>query len=113
MRDQYNAAQVGNQGPNSGSNSQMILMQSWGDNAKRNELIEELGALRDRLKQGECGDNGDIVIGKVAEAQQSAREGNLGKLLSALKGAGQQALDVAMKAGLDLAAKYLQSAIGG
>ncbi len=78
---------------------------------KEQALAGELSVLLEALRKEATDTEHFISIGDVANAQQSVKQGNMAKAYEYLGKAGKWTLDVAQKAGTQVIAKIIQSAI--
>jgi hypothetical protein len=114
MGDSYSAGQVGAQGPGAHAHD-INFNQVWNNISGSTNLAllaDELGRLRQYLKENAKEANEDIVVGNVAQAEQEAKKGNGGKVLEFLSKAGKWALDAATKIGTSVATEALKKAMG-
>jgi hypothetical protein len=115
MRDVYNVGQAGAVGANSKAEN-ITFNQIWNqlsESPNLSELSHELSVLRQEMRRGATETRHDIAISEIAQAEESAKEGNGPKTLEHLKSAGQWALDVATKIGVSVAAKVIEQALNG
>lgn len=108
MRDQYNANQVGNQGPNSGQNT--TITQSYYDisNIDFSKLENELTNIKTYLKNNTDNDEeNDILIGEVSKALKALKEKRKQKAIETIKKIGKQLYEIAKSIGCSVVATLL------
>ncbi len=113
MGDKYIAGQVGAQGPESTAHD-MTFNQIWAQTSNDfdlNALANELGILREHLKQEATGPEHDIAIGAVANAEIEAKKGNGPKTLEWLSKAGHWALEKGAAIGVAVASEAIKKSI--
>ena len=112
--DEYNVGQAGAVGPK--AHAENMSFQQIGGNIERSmdlaALAGELATLRRAMKGEATEPEHDAAVGKVAEAEQAAKEKDSSKVAEALKGAGKWALDAATKVGTTLASEALKESMG-
>lgn len=110
MGDTYNVGQAGAVGPNSKVEAEEFnqAQEAAPPNIDTQKLASELSALIQALRErtDQAGDS--IVIAKVEEAQAAAKEGDVSKALTALSGAGENAVNKAEEIGANTAATALR-----
>ena len=114
MGDTYSAGQAGAIGPGATA-SQISFQKVWAQlqgSASVEELAKELGALRTAMRSAASEPEHELSIGAVAAAQAAAEEGDGVRTLEYLKKAGNWALDVATKIGLNIASFALKGSLG-
>jgi hypothetical protein len=114
MGDAYSAGQAGAIGPGATA-SQISFQKVWAQlqgSASVEELAKELGALRTAMRSAASEPEHELSIGAVAAAQAAAEEGDGVRTLEYLKKAGNWALDVATKIGLNIASFALKGSLG-
>lgn len=112
MRDNYSAAQVGTQGPDSGSNA--TITQNYNDSQfDSSKLLSELEILRNYLKEDNSGDeNIDIMLGDVTKAGKAVKNNNKAAAIQILKSAGRELYDIAKTIGCSLIATIINNRLG-
>lgn len=114
MRDQYNnSGAVGNQGPYSGKES--IIFQSIknkDEDLDYEKLLTETQKLKECLYKEPRTETNEILIGKITQIQQAAREKDKMKLVDILNRAGKELYDMAKRVGCSLLASYLSLTLG-
>jgi len=113
MNDQYNVGQAGAVGPGSHAHD-MTFNQIWqklGSEIPLAQLPSQLSALRHEMKKAATEPDQDIAVAEVAKAEIAAKAGDGPTVLKALKSAGNWALEIAKKIGVELAAKLIMAAI--
>ena len=89
------------------------LHQEWhAQTSDLSVLAGELSEIRAKGKQLASTADHDIAVGQAAIAEKAAREGDHGKVLAALKGAGSWVLDLATSLGKDVAAEAIKRSLG-
>jgi len=114
MGDAYSAGQAGAIGPGATA-SQISFQKVWAQlqgSASVEELAKELGELRTAMRSAASEPEHELSIGAVAAAQAAAEEGDGVRTLEYLKKAGNWALDVATKIGLNIASFALKGSLG-
>lgn len=113
MRDQYNANQVGNQGPKAGEKS--TINQVYGRDLEiinYSEWLAETQKIKKFLYDGERNEENEILIGELTKIQQAAKESNSNKIKEILKGCGKQVYDISKRIGCSLIAGYISNQLG-
>jgi len=105
--DRYSANQAGAMGPGAHAHDMVFTQtqQTAADKLDLTALAAELSKLREQLRAAAVEPDHDIALGQVAAAEAAARAGERGKVLDHLRGAGNWALDVATKIGVNLASE--------
>lgn len=114
MRDQYNADQVGAQGPHSTAEN-ITFVKLWnqsGTNLDLSIVASQLPKLRTKLVELASEPEHYTSIAAVASAEKEAKAGNGAKMLEHLASVGQWALDIASKIGVSVAVKAIETALG-
>ena len=113
MRDQYIAEQVGAQGPGAQADH-MTFIQLWNQSGQSLDLpalATELTTLRQAMRKEAKEPFHDKAVVQVGEAQEAAQNHDGPRALQHLKNAGQWALDVATKVGVNLATEALKKVL--
>ena len=113
MGDNYNIGQAGAVGPNAKAQN-ITFNQIWNqlqEAPNLPDLAHELSILRQEMKRDAIEAEHDISVSEIAKAEQSAKQGDGPNTLEHLKSAGKWALDIAIKAGVSLAAKTIEQSI--
>lgn len=74
-------------------------------------LAQQLTTLRQTMMEEAKTADQVIAVGKIAEAEQAAQAKDAPKMMDSLKAAGQWALDVASRIGINLAVEVLKQAL--
>lgn len=91
----------------------ITLQQSWQrQSINMPRLAVELGRLRQQMKTESLEPDHDIAVGQIAAAEAAAKRGDEQGTISALRNAGEWALGVAEKIGVDVAAQAIKTALG-
>lgn len=113
MGDTYNIGQAGAAGPNSKVEADEFNQTQEAASASANidteKLAGELSALIQVLRAKADQAGASIDISKVEEAQAAAQQGDVDKALTALSGAGENAVNKAEEIGAETAVKALRS----
>jgi deoxycytidine triphosphate deaminase len=112
MRDQYNAKQAANQGPNAGQQSTVIQELFEGTGMDDSQLKKELLRVKDFLRQLPQDDDTDILIGEITKASRSLDQNKRSDALSVLKKCGRKLYDIAERIGCSLIATFLAGTLG-
>lgn len=112
MRDQYNAKQVGNQGPNSGENSKVTQIFIEEIDIDSPKLIEELNHIKSYLQNLPQSDENIILMGDITKATHALKEDKKSNALSILKMCGSKLYDIAKTIGCAILARFLATALG-
>ena len=114
MGDTSSAGQAGAIGP--GANASQISFQKiWAQlqgSASVEELAKELGVLRTAMRSAASEPEHELAIGAVAAAEAAAEAGDGVRTLEYLHKAGNWALDVATKIGVNIASSALKGSLG-
>jgi hypothetical protein len=112
--DKYIAGQAGAMGPNAAA-SNISFQQVWlqvGQTVDLATLAQELGTLREAMRQRATTPEQDIGTGNVAAAEKAAGAGDGAAVLQHLAHAGTWALQCARDIGVELAAEITKRALG-
>ena len=110
MGDKYQVGQAGAVGR--GAKAQdMNFQQIWNSGSiDAGELAKELATLRTHIRTTNDSVDADIELGRLAEAEQAASQGDGPKALSALKSVGKWVLDTARDIGVAIVASAITRA---
>ena len=108
MSNTFNNSPIGNASFVVNSENVSVQQTQGSAHVDLNQLAEQLGALRQALLQdGNLTAEKTIDVGKVAQAEQLAKQGDGNGAKEVLKSVGKWALDAAEKISLDLVLRFL------
>jgi hypothetical protein len=114
MGDIYTAGQAAAFGPHAQAHD-VTFNQVWnqmGATIDLPQLENELGVLRQALKEQASEPEHDIAIAEVASAEIAAKNGDGSKVIEHLRKAGKWVHDIAIAIGCELAASVIVKALG-
>ncbi len=114
MGDTHSAGQAGAIGPGATA-SQITFQQVWArlqGPASVEELAKELSVLQTAMRSAASEPEHELSIGAVAAAEAAVKAGDGVRTLEYLKTAGNWALDVATKIGVNMASSALKGSLG-
>ncbi|WP_198359262.1 hypothetical protein [Streptomyces fildesensis] len=116
MGDTYNVSgQAGNVGPDGSAEGNYFHQRGSGSESSVDlaQLVIQLKSLRSAMKSEASTPEHDMSVGSIAQAEVTASQGDAENTLSHLKSAGEWALKVARRIGVEVAALAIAHSLAG
>ncbi len=113
MGDTYKAKQVGVQGNKAGKYAKIDQKyDNMYNDEKLEEVMNEINELEKYLRDNEQTDEGDIILGNLANASIQIKKNNLNSAFQFIKKGGKELYDAAKSIGCIMIAEYLNRTLG-
>ncbi len=113
MGDTYKAKQVGVQGNKAGKYAKIDQKyDNMNNDEKLEKIMNEINELKKYLRGNEQTDEGDIILGNLANASIQIKKNNINSAFQFIKKGGKELYDVAKSIGCIMIAEYLNGTLG-